>query len=298
MNHQSNLTQKIGTSLLGVFAVVLFALFLGSCAQTTAPTTASSDEASLPNAVQAANSETSADLTSAALGTETGGAGMVLVDAMTLAHGNAISDAVLKPQSNDSIHVATVTRTWSNGTSSYSGSWTHTWSFYDINGNLMPKFIKGQTDKVVISSLGQHSVTSPRLSIDDSSRSNWTLSGLVATPDSAVLNGSVTRFGDRTRNASGQTMSHTFTINFTNDILAKGLDRDHDDTVAYLLGTANSDLNVTNFNGKSFERQVNFIFHGDGTATLTITRTSANGTVDTITVDARKGIWLRDDHIG
>ncbi len=93
-------------------------------------------------------------------------------------------------------------------------------------------------------------------------------------------------------------MSHTFTINWTNDIIVKKLDKDLDDTIAVLLGTASSDLKVTNFNGKSFERQVSILFHGDGTATLTVTRTSANGKVDTITIDVKRGIWMRDEHLG
>jgi hypothetical protein len=113
-----------------------------------------------------------------------------------------------------------------------------------------------------------------------------------------LLNGSFTRFAENTHLKNGKTMSHNFTINFTNDILVKGLDKDDDDTVAYLLGSATSDLKVSKYDGKSFERQVAIAFHGDGTATLTITRISGNGKVDIITVDARKGLWLRNDHIG
>ncbi|MDP4199210.1 MAG: hypothetical protein Q8922_05565 [Bacteroidota bacterium] len=276
------------------------AIGLASCAQPSAPTT-NNAEAAQPASVQAANSETAADMTAAAVGTESGGAGMVFLDALTLAEGGRIDGAIIKgqvPLSDSTLHTVTVTRTRSNGKVSYSGTWTHTWAYLDVNGDTMPRFIKGQTDKIVITSYGQHSLTNPRISTDDSSRGSWTISGLVAHPDSATLNGSLTRFGDRTRLKNGSTMSHLFTVDFTNDVLVKGLDRDNDDTVAYLLGNASSDFKVTNFNGRSFERQTAIVFHGDGTATLTITRTSANGTVDTITIDVRKGIWLRDDHIG
>jgi len=46
------------------------------------------------------------------------------------------------------------------------------------------------------------------------------------------------------------------------------------------------------------ERQDSIVFHGDGTATLTITRTSGNGKVDTFTIDVKRGIWMRDEFLG
>jgi hypothetical protein len=43
---------------------------------------------------------------------------------------------------------------------------------------------------------------------------------------------------------------------------------------------------------------VNIVFHGDVTATLTITRTSSDGKVDIITIDVRRGEWVKNDRIG
>jgi hypothetical protein len=279
--------------------VAALGLALGSCAQNTAPT--ATDEAAQPAAVQAENSETAADVTAAAVGTESGGAGEAFLDALTLAHGGAIDGAVIKsagPLSNDTLHVVTVTRTKTTKKVTASTTWTHTWIYYDANGVAMPNFVKGVTDKVMLSSYAQRSLTNPKITMQDSARGNWVISQLIAHPDSVVLNGTFTRFAENTHLKNGKTMRHEFTINFTNDILAKGLDKDEDEVVAYLLGSANSDLKVSKYDGKSFERQVAIAFHGDGTATLTITRISADGKVDIITVDARKGLWLRDDRIG
>ncbi len=121
---------------------------------------------------------------------------------------------------------------------------------------------------------------------------------LEPEPDSATLNGSLTRAGSTDRTPSGKTRTHSFTIDWTNDILVRTLDHDLDDTVTYLLGNATSDLKATGFNGQSMERQDSIVFHGDGTATLTITRTSGNGKVDTFTIDVKRGIWMRDEFLG
>ena len=289
---------KSGSLRTAVFALMAALSFgLASCAsQSTAP----SSEAAQPDAVQAANSRDAADVVAASVGTSSGGAGAVFVDAMTLAKGQTIPDAVVlgNPSDTSTVHTVTVTRTKTKNGYSYQGTWTHTWVYYDANGNPMPKFIKGQTDSVVITSVGEHSITTPRVSLVDSSRGTWTISNLIAEPDSATLNGTLTRAGQTTKLASGKTYSHTFTINWTNDILVKIHDGDMDEDEAALLGNASSDFKAVGFNGNTFERQVNIVFHGDGTATLTITRTTGNGKVDTFTIDVKRGIWERDDHIG
>jgi hypothetical protein len=279
--------------------IVALGLTIASCAQNTAPV--ASDEAAQPAAVQAENSETAADVTAAAVGTTSGGAGEAFLDALDIARGGVPMGAILKsptPKSDDTLHIATVTRSrQTNKVQSYV-TWTHTWIYYDANGVAMPHFVKGVTDKVVMTSFAKRTLTNPKIVMDDSAQGNWVISGLIARPDSVLLNGQFTRFAENTHLKNGKTMSHNFTINFTNDILVKGLDKDDDDTVVYILGSATSDLKVSKYDGKSFERQVAIAFHGDGTATLTITRISANGKVDIITVDARKGLWLRNDHIG
>ncbi len=282
-------------AMLGLVAAA--ALGMASCAtQSTAPTS----EATLSDAAQATNSQDAADVLAASMGTSSGGAGMVFVDAMTLAHGQNIPDAVVlgNPSDTTTIHTVTVTRSKSWNGYTYSGTWTHTWVYYDASGNPMPKFIKGQTDSVVITSYGRHSISTPRVSLVDSSDGTWTISNLIADPDSATLNGTLSRAGQTTKLASGNTMTHSFTVHWTNDTLVKAMDNDEDGYVAYLLGNASSDFNAVGFKGVAFQRQVAIVFHGDGTATLTITRITGNGKTDTFTIDVKRGIWLRSDHIG
>jgi hypothetical protein len=282
-------------SLLGVIGAL--ALGLASCAQ-QATSPSSNTEASLSDAAQASNSRDASDILAASVGTSSGGSGMVFSDAMTLARGGAIPDAIVKVTANDTIHSATVTRSKSKNGYDYSGIWTHTWTFYDASGNAMPSFIKGQTDKIVITSHGQHTVSMPRVGLDDSSSGTWTISNLIAEPDSATLNGTLSRAGQTTRLLNGKTYTHSFTMNWTNDVLVKVYDPLMADSVMYLLGTGSSDFNAVGFKDSTFERQVNFVFNGDGTATLTITRTSGNGKTDTFTIDVRYGIWLRDIRLG
>jgi hypothetical protein len=308
MNYYQNLSLlntfwKSGALRNGVLAIVAaFALgtssmMLGGCKEATSP---SSGESSMPDAVQAANSRDAADVLATSMGTQSGGSGMIFSDAMTLAKGQPIPDANVISSNSDTttVHVATVTRTYAMNGYTYSGTWTHTWTFFDANGNPMPHFIKGTTDKVAISSHGQHTVSTPRVSVADSSNGSWTVSNLIAEPDSATLNGTLTRAGETTRLESGKTFTHTFTINWTNDILVKVFDPIIDENVTFLLGNASSDFKAVGFRDSSFERQVSIVFNGDGTATLTVTRISGDGKTDTFTIDVERGIWLRDDHIG
>lgn len=253
-----------------------------------------------PAVDQNTDSRSTADVVAAAVGTPTGGSGMVFNDAMTLVHGGVINDAVVKGgqiQSTDTVHTATVTRTKSWGPYSYTGTWTHTWEFFDAAGNPMLRFVKGQTDKIVISTKGQHTASNGRVSTSDSSNGNWTITGIVANPDAPILNGTLNRAGEVTRTATGAQMTHTFTINWANDTLLRTDDGDGDGMVTYLKGPATSDFKAVNFHGNSFERQVQITFNGDGTATLNVTRTSGDGKVDTFTIDVKRGVWLRDNHL-
>ena len=286
---------------LGIFTALIIAssVMLGGCAQSTAPNVTTGSDASLPDAVQASNSRDAAEVLATSMGTTSGGSGMIFTDAMTLAQGQNIPDAVVRSQSNDTttVHVATVTRSFSKNGYSYSGTWTHTWEYFDASGNPMPKFIKGQTDKVTITSQGKHTVSTPRVSLADSSNGTWTLSNLIAEPDSATLNGTLSRAGQTTKIASGKTYTHSFTINWTNDTLVKLFDPFFNTYVSVLLGTGNSDFHAVGFRDSTFERQVSIVYNGDGTATLTVTRI-ANGKTDTFTINGEYGIWLRDDRIG
>jgi hypothetical protein len=308
MNYYQNLSLlttywKSGAMRTGILAMVAVlalgssSMMLGGCKQASSP---SDGEASMPDAVQAANSRNAVDVLATSEGTTSGGTGMIFTDAMTLAHGQAIPDANVTSSQSDTttVHVATVTRTFTKNGYSYSGTWTHTWTFYDANGNAMPKFIKGTTDKISVASHGMHTVSTPRVSVDDSSNGSWTISNLIAEPDSATLNGTLTRAGETTKLANGKTFTHTFTINWTNDILVKVYDPFMGENVTYLLGNGSSDFKAVGFRDSTFERQVSIVYNGDGTATLTVTRTSGDGKTDTFTIDVRYGIWLRDVRIG
>ncbi len=157
-----------------------FTLGLASCAQTTNPQATA--ESAQPDAVQAANSRDAADLTAAAVGTESGGSGMEMGDALTLAAGHGINGGKLKPESDTTtVHVVTVSHSKSKGGYGYSGTWTHTWTFEQADGTPMPKFVKGVTDKVVITSRGEHTISTPRVGIADSSIGSWVISNRSPT---------------------------------------------------------------------------------------------------------------------
>ncbi len=287
-------------AIIAVIALSASTAMLTGCAQQATSPSSSTAEASLPDAVQANNSRDAADVIAASVGTSTGGAGMIFSDAMTLAHGDAIPDAVIHTLSNDTttVHIATVTRTFSKNNYSFSGTWTHTWIYYNANGIAMPKFIKDSTNSVTITSQGKHTISTTRVSLDDSSNGTWTISNLIAEPDSATLNGTLTRAGETTKLLNGTTFTHTFTMNWTSDTLVKVYDGWMAENVSFLLGTGSSDFKAVGFKDSTFERQVSIVYNGDGTATLTITRTSGDGKTDTFTIDVRYGIWLRDIRIG
>ncbi len=310
MNYYQNLsilkTYWVSGALRNAAIALVAALTLGAssvllsgCA-TQASSPSLNTESSLPDAAQGANSQDAAEVLATSVGTSSGGTGMVFSDAMTLAKGQSIPDAIVLSSPNDTttVHVATVTRNVTKNGYSYSGTWTHTWTYYDANGNAMPKFIKGQTNSVSITTQGQHTASTPRVTVTDSSNGSWTVSNLIAEPDSATLNGSLTRAGMTTRLVSGKTFTHTFTINWTNDTLIKVFDPFMADYVTYLLGTGSSDFKAVGVRDSTFERQVSIVYNGDGTATLTVTRTSGDGKTDTFTIDVEHGIWLRNDHIG
>jgi hypothetical protein len=292
--NQNNILKTGWMRMLALAAIGM--LTLASCKQSAEP----ESEAGFSDAVQMDISRDAADVSATSVGTESGGAGVAFLDALTLAEGKDIQGAIVKggvPQSDDTIHTATVERSKNKNGYGYSGSWTHTWIFRDINGVAMPHFVKGVTNEVDISTKGQHDITTPRLHVADSSNGSWAITNLIAQPNAATLNGSFTRAGGTVNSASGKTRSHTYTINFTNDLLLRTYDDELKDTVVYLQGNANSDFKAVGFKGQTFERKVDIVFNGDGTATLTVTRTSGNGKTDTFTIDVKKGIWLHDGKI-
>ncbi len=262
-----------------------------------------------PQGSQAFDSQAAADLTAQGLGTNSGGDGLLFDDAMSIAHGHGVPQSADEvdthtPGVRDSsfdpvsyLHTVTVTRMRTRGDFSFNGTFVHTWTYYDATGAAMPAFVKGVTDKVALTIHAVRTGTTPRAISADSTIGSWNITNLIAAPERPLMNGTFNRAGNATLHTkwnSNRTMTHTVTTNFVADTLVK-------DTVTgytYLLGNANSNLTAVSGNGQSFTRVTQIIFHGDGTATLNVTRTSGTGVTDTFTIDVRDGKWLRDDHIG
>jgi len=269
---------------------------LASCQSSTAPTETPSQ--------QVYDSQAAADVTATAIGVKTDGAGAILTDALSIGNGGTVSTTEElgkdSPQSRDTsydpitkLHTITFTRNGSKNNFSFSGQHIYTYTFYDVSGTAMAHYQKGVTDKLVITEKGGHTATTPRASIIDSSNGTWTITGLASTTADPVLNGTFNRAGQTTLTTawnSGRVITHTFTINYTNDTMK----RDLLDGYVYLIGTGNSSFAAVGPKGGTFTRTVQITFNADATATLLVTRTSGDGTVDTFTIDVKQGFWLRD----
>ncbi len=269
---------------------------LASCQSSTAPTETPSQ--------QAYDSQAAADVTATAIGAKTDGAGAILTDALSIGKGGSVSSAQElgkdSPQSRDSsydpitkLHTITFTRSASANGFSFNGQHVYTYTFYDTTGAPMAHYQKGVTDKLVIGEKGGHTATTPRAAIIDSSNGSWTITGLASTTGDPVLNGTFKRAGQTTLNTAwnpGRVITHTFTINYTNDTMK----RDLIDGYVYLIGTGNSSFTAVGPKGGTFTRTVQITFNADATATLLVTRTTGDGSVDTFTIDVKQGFWLRD----
>jgi hypothetical protein len=256
-----------------------------------------------PESAQANDSQAAADVLATSIGTNSGGAASLMSDALNLSKGGAIArneELVGKdtPQKRDSvydpvtmIHTITFTRTATHGMFNFTGNFVYNYTYYDATGATMPTFVKGSTDKIVVSVMGNHQSITPRANLIDSSSADWTITG-IASGNDPILNGTHTRWGISTINSPWnpqRVINHTMTINFTNDQM-------HRDTDGYviLIGTGNSDFKASNSKNQSFERKVNITFNADGTATLDVTRTTGDGTTDTFTIDVKQGFWLEN----
>jgi hypothetical protein len=292
--NQSNL--KIWASALAFVTLA----GLASCQSTTAPSEVPSQ--------QAYDSQAAADVTATAIGTKTGGANAILSDALAIGKGGTVSSTEElgknSPQSRDSsydpvtmIHTITFTRAGGENGFSFNGKHVYTYIFYDASGATMSGFQKGVTDKLVITERGNHNASTPRATIIDSSNGNWTLTGLASTTADPVLNGTFNRAGQSTISTTwnpSRTITHTFTINYTNDVIKRDLSGE-----LYLVGQASSSFAAAGPKN-SFSRTIAITFNDDATATtdatatLLVTRTSGDGTIDTFTIDVKQGFWLRD----
>jgi hypothetical protein len=277
-------TWAMGLSLIAAATIV-------GCKSTTEPADS-----------QYTDSQAAAEVTAAGIGDASGGSLATVDDAFTLGTGGTVqgTDALGKSttqsrtetyDSTTHLHTLIFSRNpnWGGGFS-YDGQWTYTYEFFDASGNPMKSYVKGTTDKLVISEKGGHIVYTPRVHVTDSSNGNWTLTGLTTTIP--TLNGTYNQAGSDSIMVginAGRAMTHTFQINHTNDQIY----RDLLSKFVYLVGTGNSSFSATSIKGVNFTRTTQITFNSDGTATLAITRTSGNGTVDTFTIDVKQGWWLR-----
>ena len=251
------------------------------------------------------DSEASADMTATALGNQSGGLGMSLGDSYALATTGAIPHTSVysksSPMSADSTydpstgwHTLNIVKniTWNNN--SKSAAITYRYQLIDTLGGFQAKWKRGLIDKInVIVTGNKQKEFGERLDIDDSVNGAWTISGLANFNASPIFTGSYTRIGVDsllTKNNSERTLNHTMTISFVNDTLIRliqGYDK-----YFFLDGTATSVYHAVTGKGIVIDRNTTITFHGDGTATLDVTRTK-DGVTDTFTVDVVVGIFKR-----
>lgn len=287
------------TSKLSKVLILLFlagaSLFVSSC----------KDSSTEPEFVQEYDSEAAADMNATALGTDEGGAGIGFDDAYSLAtEGNiqmSIADGKqASPQTRvksfdpvTKLHTLVITRERSNGKFSFSADISYTYTFYDVNGNTMDSLVKGVTDKIVMTMSKERTGSKgERIDVTDNASGSWTLTNILSGVP--LLNGTYNRDGNivfHTQNNGDKTMDYSLSVNFENDELIRK--NEGNGKYAYLKGPATSHFEASTSNGRSIVRDTKITFHGDGYATLEVTRTSGDGSVDTYSIDVKVGKWLK-----
>jgi hypothetical protein len=258
-----------------------------------------------PQSTQEYDSEAAADMQATAVGTDAGGAGVNFLDAHSLMTGGDIPDAAFdskgatpqtKTKSFDSVtklYTVVITREGSKNNFSFSADVIYTYTFYDAAGVAMNKFVKGQTDKIVMNVSKQRAVSKgDRLDATDSANGSWTITNIISGVP--ILNGNYARNGSvtfHTEKNGDKSMTHSLSMQFLGDTLIR--QDNGNDKYAYLKGPATSHFEATTAKGVHIIRDTKITFNGDGTATLEVTRTSGDGTVDTYTIDVKVGKWLR-----
>ena len=286
-------TVTVAKTFILATAIMISAMVIG-CKSTTEPASS-----------QAYDSEAAADLTATSLGTESGGAGVSFSDAMGLAQTGSVPTEAVDPKSGipmsrDSAydpvtkqHILTITRSGSTGKFSFNAVIIYKYTFKDAAGNSMQYFAKGTTNEVDISVSKQKSKDyGDRLDVDDTANGSWTITNIIS--GLPILTGSFTRNGTdifHTVANGDRTFTHTMTINFNADTLVQTTDLGKKYT--HLKGPATAHFDGVTAKGYKITRDVVVTFNGDGTATLQVTRTSGDGTIDTFTIDVRIGIFKR-----
>ncbi|MBS1902545.1 MAG: hypothetical protein JSS75_02455 [Bacteroidetes bacterium] len=290
----NKLSKAFATAFILAAGLMVTSLMMVGCKSSTEPTGA-----------QEYDSRAAADVTSAALGTESGGAGVSFGDAMSITKYGTIPTVIDDPKagtptSRDTsfdpatkLHTVTITRSASWGRFDFNTVITYTYTFYDASGAPMDNFIKGTTDRIDMTVAKQKSKDiGERVDVQDTAYGTWSITGL--TGSTPILNGNFNRSGTdvfHTPENGDRTFTHSFSITFVGDTIVQSTDNGRQHT--FLKGPATSHFTAATPKGYTFTRDTKITFNGDGTAVLDVTRTSGDGTVDTYTIDVKVGQWLR-----
>lgn len=255
--------------------------------------------------IQEYDSEAAADMNASALGTDAGGAGIGFDDAYTLAmDGNipmSTSDGKsATPQTRvknfdpvTKLHTLVISRDKENDKFIFHADITYKYTFFDKNGNPMDSLIKGETDSIAIATSRERTLSKgERIDVEDNANGIWGISHI--TSGTPILNGSYIRDGKitfHTDNNGDKMLNYLLSVTFDNDEIIRK--NDGSGKYTYLKGPATSRFEASASNGRSVVRDTKITFHGDGYATLEVTRTSGDGTVDTYSIDVKVGKWLK-----
>jgi hypothetical protein len=261
------------------------------------------DNTTEPTNMQEYDSEAAADMTASGIGTDAGGAGVSFDDSYTLMQNGDINSAYDKDGTPQLLKKSfdPGTKTWTlqierkgnkNGFN-FDATITYTYSFFDAGGIKMDSLVKGVTNRIDISMSRNRTISkADRLDVSDTAWGAWSITNILA--GIPILNGDYDRNGSitfHTADNGDRGMTHTFSVNFDNDTLVR---KDGSDgKYTYLQGHATSHFTATTLKGYHIERNTDITFNGDGTATLLVTRTSGDGSVDIFTIDVKQGKWLR-----
>lgn len=292
----NKLTKAFMMAFLMASGLVLTSMLMTGCKSSTEPTSQ-----------QTYDSEAAADLTATALGNQSGGLGVALGDSYNLASQGFIPrsgivekggqilgvDSTYDPSTGWHTISLNVSATGSNF--DITKTYLYRYQMLDSTGAFVAKWKRGVVDTIHVQlAVTKNRTLGTRVSMNDTAGGAWTMSGLAHFADNPMFNGYYTRGGADTLftpSNKNRSLVHSMTINFANDTLVRlvqGKDR-----YFFFAGTATSDLSATTGKGVSFTRHTDITFNGDGTATLVITRTSGDGTTDTVTVDVVVGIFRK-----
>lgn len=254
-----------------------------------------------PENLQSYDSEAAADMQASAIGTDAGGAGVSFNDAMGLAKNGYMPGVMLDAKSNTPMsrdssydpvskeHTLTINRSGSKNNFEFEATIVYKYTFYDASGAAMDSRKEGVTDKIVINVTKTRSASKgERLDATDAATGSWIITNIIS--GAPILNGDYNRDGSitfHTEKNGDRTMTFLLNMHFDNDKIVKDADG-----YTRLEGPATSHFEATTPK-TTFVRDTKIQFNGDGTATLEITRTSGDGSVDTITIDVKKGIFKK-----